>query len=131
MDVMTLKINESEYKFNFGFKFMRKINPLHRQPVEGMNETEDIGFQWEVMKWLGTGEYDSLITILDCANEGFEPRIKRSELEEYLEGMDCEEIEALDKKVHDFLSGVGLWKKKMEAVQKGLDAMNKESQSES
>lgn len=113
---LTLKIKDKEYSFRFGFAFLRAINPLHRQMVEELNEFEEIGFQLEVVKWLGSNDYEGLVNILWYANKTESPRLDRKDIEEHIEGLSAEELEELETTVKDFLSGTALLSKRMKSA---------------
>lgn len=121
---LTLKIKDTEYSFRFGFAFLREINPLHRQMVEELNEFEEIGFQLEVMKWLGSHDYSGLVNILWYGNKTETPRLKREDIEAYLEELTEEELDDLENTVKDFLSGTALLSKKMTVAMNAVEKMS-------
>ena len=121
---LTLKIKDKEYSFRFGFAFLRAINPLHRQMVEELNEFEEIGFQLEVVKWLGSNDYEGLVNILWYGTKTESPRLDRKDIEEHIEGLTEEELEELEKTVKDFLSGTALLSKRMKAATQAAERVN-------
>lgn len=122
---LTLNINNTEYAFQFGFAFLREINPLHRQMVEELNEFEDVGFQIEVVKWFGD-DYTGLVNILWYANKTEKPRIEKKTIEEWIEGMTIEEFNDLSDKVKDFLSETVLCSKIIKRASQRMEEMNEE-----
>lgn len=121
---LTLNINNNEYAFRFGFAFLREINPIHRQMVEELNEYEDIGFQVEVMKWMGD-DYTGLVNILWYANKTEKPRIEKKDIEEWIENMTLEEFSEVSEKVRAFLSETVLCSKILERVSLRMKEMEK------
>lgn len=121
---LTLNINNNEYAFRFGFAFLREINPIHRQMVEELNEYEDIGFQVEVMKWMGD-DYTGLVNILWYANKTEKPRIEKKDIEEWIENMTLEEFSEVSEKVKAFLSETVLCSKILERVSLRMKEMEK------
>lgn len=124
---LTLNINNNEYAFRFGFAFLREINPIHRQMVEELNEYEDIGFQVEVMKWMGD-DYTGLVNILWYANKTEKPRIEKKDIEEWIENMTLEEFNELSEKVKSFLSETVLCSKILERVNQRMKELNETNQ---
>lgn len=113
---LTLSINNEEYAFRFGFAFLREINPLHRQMVEELNEYEEIGFQVEVLKWLND-DYTGLVNILWYANKTESPRLKKEDIESWLETLTRDELDEVTAKVKDFLSATALCSKTVTTVE--------------
>ena len=111
-----LTINGETYSFNFGFGFMRDMNKTIKTPVQGLNGvTKEVGLKYVIAE-LMDGELEALIRILDAANKGQEPRLKRSTLEEYIEDEDTN-IDELFSTVMDFLRKANCCKKTVEELE--------------
>lgn len=119
---LTLTINKEEYAFRFGFAFLREINPLHRQMVEELNEYEEIGFQVEVLKWFNN-DYTGLVNILWYANKTETPRLKKEDIETWLETLTTDELDEVTSKVKDFLSETALCSKTVATVESRVKEM--------
>ena len=121
-------INDVTYSFKFGFAFLREINPLHVNKVDGMDEVEEVGFNFEALKWLSTHDYTTFVNILWIANKDQKPRIDRKVLEEWIEEMTAEELEAIENAVKDFLSVVVWTSKKMMEVEEAMKVIEDQRQ---
>ena len=112
-----LTIKGSVYQFKFGMGFMRKLNRELKQPVDGLKDVEqNIGLQYKIACVM-EGDVEALIDILDTANVGFEPRISRDKLDEYIDDENTD-IDGLFEKVLDFLRKANATKKVMQKLDK-------------
>lgn len=104
-----LTIKDTVYQFKFGMGFMREINKKHSAEVEGWKNVEqNVGLQYHVANVIGY-DCESLVEILDCANKGRLPRVKRDLLDDYID--ECEDIDALFDEVIGFLKQENATKK--------------------
>ena len=98
-----LAINGIVYQFKFGIGFVREINKrgakVQVKDVPGV--TEDMGLVLLVTKILD-GDVIALIDALEAANKGFDPRVTRKILEDYIDDEDTD-IDELFETVKDFL----------------------------
>ena len=109
-----LTINDTTYSFKFGFGFMREMNEKATVPVDGMpGKVEKVGMKYELAK-LADKNPETLLDVLYIANKTETPRVKKAELEEYLDS-ECD-IETVFDEVIDFLSKANVCKKDMKAV---------------
>lgn len=119
MNTMQLEINGKEYTFKASIKFMRALN--EKVKTKSGDREVALGMTYALGGIIG-GEIEDLIDVLYAMNIGFSPRIKKEELEAYIE--DCDDIDGLFKKVSDFLSKANVSKKKYEQIQKAMKQTN-------
>lgn len=123
-----LTINEKVYQFNFGFGFMREIDPKVTKKIEDINgKVQNMGLQFAIAGIID-GDVNELANVLEAANKGYEPRITRKEIEEFIENTD---IDTLFEKVLDFLKTANCTKKTFANLEKAIeDEKAKAKQSE-
>lgn len=95
--VLELTINDKVYEFKAGIGFLRDANKRVQQKIEGSDRVKDTGLQF-LVAGLIDGEVEDLIDALDLMNKGFEPRLTKKQIEEYIE-----EVEDIDKLFDDVL----------------------------
>lgn len=111
-----LTINEKVYQFNFGIGFRRELDPKVTRKIDGVNgRVEQLGVQF-VIAGIMDGEVEDIIAALDTANKGYEPRITRKELENYIESADTD-IDELCERLLDFLKQANATKKTVAKLQ--------------
>ncbi len=112
-----LTIKGTVYQFKFGMGFMRMLNKELKQPVDGLKDVEqDIGLQYKIACVM-EGDIVALVDVLYAANSGFDPRVSRDKIDEYIDN-ECEDIEELFTKVLDFLRKANATKKVMQKLDK-------------
>lgn len=105
-----LTINDKVYSFNFGFGFMREIDPKVKKEIDGVKgKTQDVGVQFTIASILD-GDLNELVNALEAANKGCDPRITRKEIESYIENEDTD-IDGLFADVLGFLERANCTKK--------------------
>ena len=97
MTTFELTINGKVYEFKAGIGFLRDANKRVQQKIEGSDRVKDTGLQF-LVAGLIDGEVEDLIDALDLMNKGFEPRLTKKQIEEYIE-----EVEDIDKLFDDVL----------------------------
>lgn len=108
--MMELTINGTVYSFKFGMGFLRDINRTVSKPVDGIeNEYKNIGLQYKVGGLLD-GDTEDLVTVLEFANKGQNPRVTRALLDEYIDD-EATDIDELFETVMDFLKRTNATKK--------------------
>lgn len=117
MNTMQIEINGKEYEFKASIKFMRALN--EKVKTKSGDREVELGMTYALGGIIG-GEIEDLIDVLYAMNIGFSPRIKKEELEAYIE--DCEDIDGLFDEVTDFLSKANVSKAKMKQL---MDAIKK------
>lgn len=97
-----LTINGTVYQFKFGIGFVKEVSKRAKVPVkDAPGITEDVGLILLVTKILD-GDVVALVDALEVANKGFDPRITRKILEDYIDDEDTD-IDELFETVKDFL----------------------------
>lgn len=118
--MFTLSINNTDYQFNFGMGFLKKIEKTAQVPVEGMpGIKQDQGLFLNMAK-VYDGDVLALEDVLMLANEGFSPRLKREEFESFIED-EATDIDALFEIVLDFFRKANPTKKTMARLEKALN----------
>lgn len=97
---MELTINGKAYSFKFGVKFVREVDK--RKPVEQNGVQFGMGLVAKVVPELHATNIATLADVLYMANQTESPKIKQSELDDYID--DCDDIEALFDEVINELS---------------------------
>lgn len=97
MTTFELTINDKVYEFKAGIGFLRDANKRVQQKIEGSDRVKDTGLQF-LVAGLIDGEVEDLIDALDLMNKGFEPRLTKKQIKEYIE-----EVEDIDKLFDDVL----------------------------
>ena len=106
-----LVINKNTYQFNFGMGFLKKIDPTITKAIDGVKgKVQNMGLHFAVAGIID-GDIETLIDVLYRANEGFTPRLEKSEIEKHIENPDTD-IDGLFKEVLDFLKRANVTKKK-------------------
>lgn len=107
---LEMEIKGQVYQFNFGIGFMREMDKKVKVPVEGMKGVEQaVGLRYCIANVLD-GNIDALIDVLYASNKGFEPRLKMSDIEDFLEDPDTD-IDSVFEEVIDFFKRANVTKK--------------------
>ncbi|MED9814687.1 tail assembly chaperone [Anaerostipes sp.] len=121
-----LQINQSTYEFNFGLGFMRALNKTISVPVENIKgKTKEIGMQYKIAEVID-GDIEALEDVLLTANQGFSPRLERSELDKHIEDENTD-IDELFEKVLGFLKSANATKKTTREI---LEEVEKQKQNQ-
>jgi predicted component of type VI protein secretion system len=111
-----ITINDTVYQLNFGFGFRREIDPRVTQKnndVQG--KVTNLGIQ-QLIAGVMDGDPEDIVTAIEVGNKGFEPRITRKELEDYLENEDTD-LDALIEKLLGFFERANCTKKALQRLQ--------------
>ena len=115
-----LTINGKVYSFNFGFGFMREIDPKVTKKIDDVNgKTQNMGVQFAVAGIIDGDVYE-LVNVLEAANKGCDPRITRKELEEFIENSDTD-IDTIFSDVLGFLKTANCTKKTVANLEKAIE----------
>lgn len=95
-----ITINDTVYQFNFGMGFLRELNKLVKNPVDGMRVEQNIGFRYYLADMLD-GNPEALSTVLITANKGQSPRVTQKLIDEFIDDPDTD-IDAVFDEVFDF-----------------------------
>ena len=120
--MLELTIKENVYQFKFGMGFMREINgKVKRSAPDAPEIKEDIGLQMAIAGLIDKDPV-TLIDVLDIANKGQTPRVKRSELDDYIDDEETD-IDALFGEVMEELKKQNATKTKTEAILKEVERL--------
>lgn len=118
-----LTINNTVYQFNFGFGFLRDINKTYKSVDEKTKQERELGLQYNIASLIDGG-VEAIVTILDIANKGCDPRITRQDIEKYIEDENTN-IDDLFDTVMDFLSKANCTKKEVQKFMENLEELKK------
>lgn len=118
-----LTINNTVYQFNFGFGFLRDINKTYKSVDEKTRQERELGLQYNIASLID-GDVEAIVTILDIANKGCDPRITRQDIEKYIEDENTN-IDDLFDTVMDFLSKANCTKKEVRKFMENLEELKK------
>lgn len=118
-----LTINNTVYQFNFGFGFLRDINKTYKSVDEKTKQERELGLQYNIASLID-GNVEAIVTILDIANKGCDPRITRQDIEKYIEDENTN-IDDLFDTVMDFLSKANCTKKEVQKFMENLEELKK------
>lgn len=118
-----LTINNTVYQFNFGFGFLRDINKTYKSVDEKTKQERELGLQYNIASLID-GDVEAIVTILDIANKGCDPRITRQDIEKYIED-ETTNIDNLFDTVMDFLSKANCTKKEVQKFMENLEELKK------
>ena len=118
-----LTINNAVYQFNFGFGFLRDINKTYKSVDEKTKQERELGLQYNIASLIDGG-VEAIVTILDIANKGCDPRITRQDIEKYIEDENTN-IDDLFDTVMDFLSKANCTKKEVQKFMENLEELKK------
>ena len=118
-----LTINNTVYQFNFGFGFLRDINKTYKSVDEKTKQERELGLRYNIAS-LTDGDVEAIVTILDIANKGCDPRITRQDIEKYIEDENTN-IDDLFDTVMDFLSKANCTKKEVQKFMENLEELKK------
>lgn len=118
-----LTINNLVYQFNFGFGFLRDINKTYKSVDEKTKQERELGLQYNIASLID-GDVEAIVTILDIANKGCDPRITRQDIEKYIEDENTN-IDDLFDTVIDFLSKANCTKKEVQKFMENLEELKK------
>ena len=121
--MVELTINNTVYQFNFGFGFLRDINKTYKSVDEKTKQERELGLQYNIASLID-GDVEAIVTILDIANKGCDPRITRQDIEKYIEDENTN-IDNLFDTVMDFLSKANCTKKEVQKFMENLEELKK------
>ena len=117
--MFNLTINNTEYAFNFGFGFMREIDPKITKKIDGVSgKVQHMGLQYAVAGIIDK-DVNDLVTVLVTANKGYEPRLTTGDIEKYIENSDTD-IDALFEDVLGFLKKANCTKNTVANFEKAI-----------
>lgn len=116
-----LTINEKVCQVNFGFGFIRDIDPTITKKIDGVSgKVEQLGLQYAVAGIID-GNIEDLVNVIAIGNKHTDgEKISRKDIEKYLENPETDVAEIFEK-VLDFLSKANCTKKTVENLQKAIE----------
>lgn len=117
-----LTINNNIYPLNFGFGFIREIDPKITRKIDGVNgKVEQLGLQYAIAGIID-GNFEDLVDVIATANKYADgDRLTRSDIEKHLENPETD-VDALFEMVIDFLSRANCTKKTVANLQEAIKA---------
>ncbi|QSE76313.1 tail assembly chaperone [Lactococcus taiwanensis] len=88
---MELTINDKQYGFKFGVKFVRELDKTYPIMQEGI--AFGMGLTAKVIPELKSANVNALATVLYLANRTETPKLSQGDIDNYID--DCEDIEQL------------------------------------
>lgn len=118
---MELTINGKVYQFKASIAFMRLANNLVEEKVDNTNLAQKVGLRY-LIAGLIDGDVEQLINALDFMNTGFDQRLTRKEIEDFIEDENVD-VDSIFEMVLDFLSKANVSKRTYNAL---MEQVNRE-----
>ena len=118
---MELTINGKVYQFKASIAFMRLANNLVEEKVDNTNLAQKVGLRY-LIAGLIDGDVEQLINALDFMNTGFDQRLTRKEIEDFIEDENVD-VDGIFEVVLDFLSKANVSKRTYNAL---MEQVNRE-----
>ena len=118
---MELTINGKVYQFKASIAFMRLANNLVEEKVDNTNLAQKVGLRY-LIAGLIDGDVEQLINALDFMNTGFDQRLTRKEIEDFIEDENVD-VDGIFEMVLDFLSKANVSKRTYNAL---MEQVNRE-----
>lgn len=116
-----ITINNKIYPLNFGFGFMREIDPKINRKIDGVNgKVEQLGLQFAIAGIIDKNIEDLLDVIAIANKNAGGERVSRKDIEAHLENPDTD-VEELFDVVLDFLSKANCTKETAAKLQKVVE----------
>ena len=117
-----LTINNNIYPLNFGFGFIREIDPKITRKIDGVTgKVEQLGLQYAIAGIID-GNLEDMVTVLETANKyAGGDRLTRADIEKHLESSETD-VDVLFEMVLDFLSRANCTKKTVVNLQEAIKA---------
>lgn len=107
---MEIEVNGEIYKLVAGFGFLHEVNKKLAIDVQSTGTKKEIGFKYMVASII-EGDIDALVDCIFYMNSGQSPRLKKTQIESYLE--DVEDIDKVFEDVINFLSHANVCRKEV------------------
>ena len=118
---MELTINGKVYQFKASIAFMRLANNLVEEKVDNTNLAQKVGLRY-LIAGLIDGDVEQLINALDFMNTGFDQRLTRKEIEDFIEDENVD-VDGIFEMVLNFLSKANVSKRTYNAL---MEQVNQE-----
>jgi len=110
--MLTKEINEKNYNFKFGIRFVRKLDESIKTEQNGIEF--GVGASVKIAQLANANDITSLVDILKVANETENQRLTVSQLEDWID--EVEDIDALADEVVEELKQSNATSGKMKAL---------------
>lgn len=107
---MEIEVNGEIYKLVAGFGFLHEVNKKLAVDVQSAGTKKEIGLKYMVASIID-GDIDALVDCIFYMNSGQTPRLKKQQIESYLE--DVEDIDKVFEDVINFLSHANVCRKEV------------------
>ena len=110
---MEIETNGEIYQLVAGFGFLHEVNKKVTVDVPNMGKKKEVGLKFMVASIID-GDIDALADCIFYMNVGQTPRLKKADVEKYLEGVD--DIDKVFEDVINFLSQANACKKEVKPL---------------
>ncbi len=110
---MEIEVNGEIYQLVAGFGFLHEVNKKLSIDVPNTGTKKEVGLKYMVASIID-GDIDALADCIFYMNIGQSPRLKKAQVESYLE--DVEDIEKVFEDVINFLSQANACKKEVKPL---------------
>ena len=110
---MEIEVNGEIYQLVAGFGFLHEVNKKLSIDVPNTGTKKEVGLKYMVASIID-GDIDALADCIFYMNIGQSPRLKKAQVESYLE--DVEDIDKVFDDVIDFLSQANACKKEVKPL---------------
>lgn len=118
--MMELTINGQVYQFNFGMGFLREANKTVSEKINNATDKKkDVGAAYMIAGIID-GDPEDLVSALDLANKGQNPRVTRALLDSYVDSPETD-IDQLLEDTLDFLERANATKKIVAKLKKRIE----------
>lgn len=107
---MEIEVNGEIYKLVAGFGFLHEVNKKVTLDVPNTGKKKEVGLKYTVASIID-GDIDALVDCIFYMNSGQTPRLKKQQIESYLE--DVEDIDKVFEDVINFLSHANVCRKEV------------------
>lgn len=120
---MEIEVNGETYQLVAGFGFLHEVNKRVTVDVPNTKNKKEVGLKFMVASIMD-GDIDALADCIFCMNIGQTPRLKKTDIERYLE--DVEDIDKVFEDVINFLSQANVCKKEVKSLMTSMQKEEKE-----
>lgn len=120
---MEIEVNDETYQLVAGFGFLHEVNKRVTVDVPNTKNKKEIGLKFMVAS-IVDGDIDALVDCIFCMNVDQTPRLKKADIERYLE--DVEDIDKVFEDVINFLSQANACKKEVKSLMTSMQKEEKE-----
>lgn len=107
---MEIEVNGEIYQLVAGFGFLHEVNKKVAIDVPSTGTKKEVGLKFMVARIID-GDIDALVDCIFYMNSGQSPRLKKQQIESYLE--DVEDIDKVFEDVINFLSHANVCRKEV------------------